>query len=128
MSRGFIKRVDGALRMRFVKAGYNANDLSVPANAVIFDSDAQQYLQVYISGSAVVYGAADYQVVATFPSLGYVPMLFASWRGDNTTLVPLASVDDGGFTAVATNYIETNTSDLGGYPRILDYIIFRGAT
>lgn len=75
MSRGFLKDIGGTKRMRFVKPGYDANNLNVPPNAVIFDSEDAGGLFIYRSGSwsgAIPGGGGAY--IATWPSLGYTPL------------------------------------------------------
>lgn len=75
MSRGLLKNVNGSKRMRFVKPGYDANNLNVPPNAVIFDSEDAGGLFIYRSGSwsgAIPGGGGGY--IATWPSLGYTPL------------------------------------------------------
>lgn len=75
MSRGFLKDINGSKRMRFVKPGYDANNLNVPPNAVIFDSEDDGGLFIYRSGTwsgAIPGGAGAY--IATWPSLGYTPL------------------------------------------------------
>lgn len=75
MSRGFLKDIGGSKRMRFVKPGYDANDLNVPANAVIFDSEDAGGLFIYRAGTwsgTIPKGAGGF--IVSWPSLGYTPL------------------------------------------------------
>lgn len=73
--RGFLKKVNGTMRMRFVKPGYDANDLNVPPNAVIFDSEDAGGLFIYRAGTwsgRIPKGAGAF--IVTWPTLGYTPL------------------------------------------------------
>lgn len=86
MARGFLKDVGGVKRMRFVKPGYDANNMSIPQNAVIFDSEDIGNLSVYrqdtfYSGvhqtSGVIYNDVP---IATWPELPFAPLVTAQYR------------------------------------------------
>lgn len=81
MARGFLKTVGAAKRMRFVKPGYNANDMNTPDNAVIFDSADIGNLSLYTEGewnSGVTQQPNvildDVQIVS-WPTLPFVPLV-----------------------------------------------------
>lgn len=80
MSRGFLKDVGGKKRLRFVKDGYDANDLSVPLNKVIFDSEIEGCLATYRAGSVTINPPVNGYVV-TWPDLGYTPFALISFGG-----------------------------------------------
>ena len=48
--RGYIKPVGGHTRMRFVQSGYDPDDMTVPPNKVIFDSDDVGTLALVTAG------------------------------------------------------------------------------
>jgi len=73
---GYIKPVGNAMRMRFVKPGYNPDSEAVPANAVIFDSRD--------IGTLTFLTAGEYQFSARRSTQGIVTI--ASW---SLTFVPL---------------------------------------
>lgn len=72
----FLKDVNGVKRMRIVKKGYDANNLSLASNLVVFDSAAMSHLAVYSSGvAAATMAGTDIKIVA-WQDPGYVPMTF----------------------------------------------------
>lgn len=79
-NRGFIKDVGGSKRMRFVRAGYDANDMSVPPNQVIFDSQNIGALSVHTSGVVDVQTPLD-GYIASWANLGYTPLAMVQFIG-----------------------------------------------
>lgn len=91
MTRGYIKEVPGNaqvagahMRMRFVKAGNNADSESVPPNQVIFDSDDIGTLSLLYSGQYRHFRVADDPppavTIASWPALSYVPLCTFQFR------------------------------------------------
>ncbi|TKT79962.1 hypothetical protein [Aquamicrobium sp. LC103] len=79
-SRGFLKDVGGQKRMRFVKAPHDANNLAVPNNQVIFDSEDIGNLSIYRYGewASPQYTGTGVKVdskVITWPTLPYIPLI-----------------------------------------------------
>ncbi|GGB00757.1 hypothetical protein GCM10011491_31170 [Brucella endophytica] len=74
MSLGFLKDVNGIKRLRIVKPGYDANNLNLPVNAVVFDSVYPSNLVIYDSGVATVSTAGTDTRIVSWPDPGYVPM------------------------------------------------------
>lgn len=131
MSKGFIDLVGGVRRLRWVKSGFDARDYATPANAVIFDSDANTYLQVYLAGTvAITDGSnAEYKPV-TWPSLGYIPFAWACFRKSGYNMAPVPSSPTStysqGAVSVEANGLLVETRGLN-YPVELDYVIWRAS-
>ncbi|MGX7874459.1 hypothetical protein ACVDG5_018355 [Mesorhizobium sp. ORM6] len=125
-------------RLRMVKSGYSADDPSVPANAVIFDSDANEYLKVYLSGTVQINSDnGSSLLIVPWASLGYIPFVFASWKISNSAS-PSGFGYFNPFPIPPSGYPGTQMSvksdglyaDSGGfstvgYPVQIDYIVFR---
>ncbi|MCO6386246.1 hypothetical protein [Aliihoeflea sp. 40Bstr573] len=79
-NRGFIKDIGGAKRMRFVRPGYDANDMGVPPNQVIFDSENIGALSVYTSGVVDVQTPID-GYIASWSDLGFTPLAMVQFMG-----------------------------------------------
>lgn len=77
---GFIKDVSGSKRMRFVKPGLDANNLNLPPNDVIFDSENISNLAVHAAGTWVGTAPVD-SVIVSWPALGYAPAAIIAVRG-----------------------------------------------
>lgn len=84
--RGFLKDTGvGSKRLRFVKAPYSADDLSLPGNQVIFDSEDIGNFSVHASGywdSGIRNGvgvAINNEVFATWPALPFVPLILLEY-------------------------------------------------
>lgn len=125
MSRGFLKDIGGKKRMRFVKDGYDADDLNAPLNKVIFDSEIEGCLQTYRAGSIVVTPSVDGFVV-TWPSLGYTPFVLLSFGGPGKANPVFYSNGTGAnfsrFTAYPTGlYVKDN----GTSAFTINYRVFR---
>ncbi len=131
MSAGFIKPVNGKVRMRFVKPGYDARDLNLPPNAVIFDSEANEYLQVFVSGTLLISDGSrgEYSAV-TWPTLGYTPFAWAIFRQNDFSIAPVLSAATAqyapGAVSILSDGLRVETRGLN-YPVSLDYIVFRTA-
>ena len=136
--RGYLRTQGASARMRFVTPGNDADDASVRANAVIFDSNANEYLQVYVSGTVQLNSDnGGMTLVAPWSSLGYVPFVFAAWR-PNDVLVVGGTCIQNPFPVPPSQYTGTQIAakvdglyaDSGGfstigYPVFIDYIVFR---
>lgn len=79
-NRGFIKDIGGAKRMRFVRPGYDANDMGVPPNQVIFDSENIGALSVHASNVVDVQTPID-GYIASWPDLGFTPLAMVQFMG-----------------------------------------------
>lgn len=83
--RGYIKPVDGHMRMRFVQPGYDVD--TAPSNKVIFDSDDIGTLSVFATG---VYrfndtnGSAVSRQIATW-DLDFIPLCTFQFRYSSFT-------------------------------------------
>lgn len=74
MSLGFLKDIGGVKRLRMVMPGYDANNLSLAQNFVVFDSESANSMNVLSSGIfPATFGTFD-QYVAYW-SLPYVPLV-----------------------------------------------------
>ncbi|MDQ0454663.1 hypothetical protein [Rhizobium paknamense] len=127
MSRGFIKPVNGSFRMRIVKAGYDANNFSIPQNAVVFDSDALSYLQVFLSGSLLISSAQGAAKLVTWPSLGFIPIAWAAHKKDGAYIAPITTNRTDyniGEVLVEADGLTVETRSLN-YPVYLDYVVWR---
>lgn len=71
MARGILKTIGAAKRLRFVKEGYDANDLGVHPNNVIFDSSDEGTLNLLATGTYVFGGGNT--------GGGTSPVQFVSW-------------------------------------------------
>lgn len=85
MVKGFLK-TSGTSRLRFVESGYDANNMSVPDNKVIFDSDDIGNLSIYrqgewfsgvSSGSGVILNDVP---IATWPELPFTPLVMCQYK------------------------------------------------
>lgn len=126
---GYIKRVGGNVRFRFVKTGYDPNGTVAPNN-VVFDSNANEYLAVHAAGSFLMPAGTDFGWKASFPSLGYIPLALASWRVLSTPVAITNTAIDGdgagswGSVQVTPTQIGANSKwqTLDSY---VDFVIFR---
>lgn len=94
MPRGFIKPVNGSMRMRFVKPGYNADDMATPEEHVIFDSEDLAVLSVVQAGEYDLGdGAQNGKTVqiATW-NLDFVPLCAFQYSFDGSLFGPSAAV------------------------------------
>lgn len=86
MARGFLKDVGGVKRMRFVKPGYDANNMNIPQDAVIFDSEDIGNLSIYAqdewNSGVKTTGGTQYNDVqiASWPALPFVPLVTTQYR------------------------------------------------
>lgn len=92
MSRGFIKPVGGNMRMRFVRPGYDANDMGVPPNQVIFDSVDAAVMSLIAAGSYhfandAPMRAGNYVQIASW-SLPYPPLCTFQFQAQRGSSVP----------------------------------------
>lgn len=129
MSLGFLKLINDEWRWRFVKPGYDANDLTLPANVVIFDSASTEFLSVFASGTlTIVNGNNGKYKAITWPDLGYVPHAWAAFKAGGTFVIPVLAVSGSstitGDVEIMTDGISVETRGLN-YPADLDYIVFR---
>ena len=105
MSRGFIKPVNGNMRMRFVKPGYNADDFGTPQDAVIFDSDDLGTLSVIQAGEFYLGdGAASGKTIQ-----------IASWNRDFVPLCSFMYSLDGSFYGPAAEVLASGTEDFNSF-------------
>lgn len=79
MSRGYLDKVNGRRRARYVKQPYDARDLSVPRNQVAFDTEdlGTQSLLVAPGSYTFTYnGALDIgtTVIASWPDPNFIPL------------------------------------------------------
>lgn len=96
MARGFLKTDGASKRMRFVKPGYDANDMGTPDNAVIFDSNDVGNLSLYSQGEwnsgitqspGVIFN--DVQI-ASWATLPFVPLVMTQYlygQGPSGTII-----------------------------------------
>lgn len=77
--RGYLETQGSTKRLRIVRAGYDADNLSVPANATVFDSLSNGGLPVIYSGVYSLSGdkTAYNPPIATWPNLGFIPFGWA---------------------------------------------------
>lgn len=80
MAKGILKDIGGSKRMRIVRPGYDANNLSLEQNLVIFDSNQVGNLSIHTYGE-VTFGPFFHSgvivngIIATWPDLGYAPFV-----------------------------------------------------
>lgn len=96
MARGFLKTIGGSKRMRFAKPGYNANDLTLPENLVVFDSEDVGNLSLYAQGQwnsgisqspGIIFN--DVQI-ASWATLPFVPLVMTQYlygQGPSGTII-----------------------------------------
>jgi hypothetical protein len=125
MSRGFLKTIAGKKRLRFVKPGYDADDLNVPLNKVIFDSEIEGCLQTFRAGSVTLTPPYDGFVV-TWPDLGYTPFATLSFGGPGNATPALLR----NYTSTTIPRFETYPTGLyvklpNGSAVIMNYRVFR---
>lgn len=80
-NRGYLKTDGSAKRLRFVKAGYDATDETVPPNQVIFDSKDLATLSILDTGTFSWFnttGTGGQVKVASF-NYGFVPLCTFQW-------------------------------------------------
>lgn len=81
-SRGFIKPVDGAIRLRWARPGYDADDLTLDANKIAFDSGypngAVNFLQqfTYIPPTATTTWPTTETKIVDWADRGYIPLTY----------------------------------------------------
>ena len=80
--RGFIRNVGDHWRARFVQAGYDANDMTMPPNKVVFDSDDIGTLSLLYAGTFRFNrdGAAPITRQVASWSLSYIPLCTFQFR------------------------------------------------
>lgn len=93
MARGFLKDVGASKRMRFVKSPYDADNMSTPQNSVIFDSESQFNMSVYMSGTYDTGDHTGFGVIfndvriVNWTALAYVPLMTIQYQTvDSSTL------------------------------------------
>jgi len=78
MSRGYVDKFGDHYRARYVQSPYNARDLSVPRNKVIFDTDDIGTLSLLASGSYTMTYAGSIDVgpvlIGSWADPGYIPL------------------------------------------------------
>lgn len=75
MTIGFIKDIGGQKRLRWVRSGYNADNLSLPWNQVVFDSSIAHVYGVLLTGMWSGYPPDDRTRIVSWPSYGYTPLV-----------------------------------------------------
>lgn len=85
MVKGFLKTVGASKRMRFVKSGYDADDLSLDYANVLFDSDTVGNLSIYARDTITLgpfyhTGVIVNGFVATWPTLSYTPFMTVQYK------------------------------------------------
>lgn len=131
MSIAFLDKVNGLWRYRVVKPGYDARNLSLPANAVVFDTASDEYLSVFVSGTVSIADGNQGQYKAvTWPDLGYVPFGWAAFKLDGHFSIPILDLPGDSYATGAVDVysdgIMVETRGLN-YPAALEYIVFRAA-
>ena len=88
--RGYMKRINGSLRMRFVMPGYDADDESVPPNKVIFDSSDIAAVSIFRRGTHLFPAGVRSNSLITLATwqLDFVPLchLQFMWGANQVTL------------------------------------------
>ncbi|MFC7067464.1 hypothetical protein [Brucella rhizosphaerae] len=129
MSRGFLKDVGGVKRLRIVKAGYDANNLNLPYNAVVFDSIFPTNLTPWATGVARVATAGTNLKIVSWPSPGYIPMTIVNVKAANGEIyynvVPWTSNNPRMFASADGIYLSAGSLNL---PFDVSYMAFRVAS
>lgn len=131
MPRAYIKDVAGVKRMRFVKAGFDADNLSLNPNAVIFDSNAVSTLPIIASGSYVVSSIiGSYTSIASWSNPGFVPLhlwslTYPSGYSTSFLLSDLNSNFVDGYASATNLFMLVDMA--GQYPLKINYVIFNKA-
>lgn len=128
---GFIKPVDGSMRARWVVEGEDADDLSLPANKVIFDSNSEGGLFLYKAGTwtgAIPSGTGDF--IVTWPTLGYTPLVVVQQSGGEhyrySNFITNQDVWAPRFISYPTGLLLRSYRWIGGAPTIsAAYAVFR---
>ncbi|MRN45482.1 hypothetical protein GJU93_02540 [Brucella sp. 10RB9212] len=127
MSRGFLKDVGGVKRLRMVKTGYDANDLTLPYNLVVFDSVFPPNLTPWAAGVVRVSTAGTLMKIVSWADPGYVPMTIltaAQTNGARLSVFPWTSNNPVARAARDGIYLTTGSIAL---PADFYYIAFRVA-
>lgn len=127
MSRGFLKNVGGVKRLRIVKSGYDANDLTLPYNLVVFDSVFPPNLTPWASGVVRVSTAGTLLKIVSWVDPGYVPMTIlttAQTNGARLSVFPWTSNNPEARAARDGIYLSTGAIAL---PADFYYTAFRVA-
>lgn len=131
MSIAFLDIINGQWRYRVVKPGYDARNLNLPPNAVVFDTAANEFLSVYTSGTLFIANGNSGQYKAvTWPDPGYVPFGWAAFKRNGSFDIPVLSVATQnyapGAVSIVSDGLMVETQGLT-YPAELDYIVFRAS-
>lgn len=125
---GFLKDVNGIKRLRIVRPGYDANNLDLPVNVVVFDSVFPSHLAIYDSGIATVSVAGNNQKVVSWADPGYVPMTILMVKSASGgwwySVVPWTSNEPQARIRADGVYISTGSFNL---PVHIAYFAFRVA-
>lgn len=126
MPRGFLKDVGGIKRLRMVKEGFDANNLNLPYNAVVFDSVFPRNLSIYSSGVVPVETAMSDARIAAWTDPGYIPMTIcvAGNVGGWNSVVPWTSSNPVCRARRDGLYLSTGSFNL---PVLILYFAFRVA-
>lgn len=126
MAKGFLKDVAGIKRLRIVKSGFDANNLSLPQNAVVFDSESLSSAGIYASGSTPITADISNVAVATWPNLGFTPFAEAwiSKNGRYQSIVEVTPPSPDLTFEAHPNALRVYASGLN-YPVVLHYIVYR---
>lgn len=128
MNVGFLKDVNGIKRLRIVRPGYDANNLALPTNLVVFDSVFPSHLAIYDSGIATISVAGNGLKVVSWANPGYVPMTILMAKSASATIwysvVPFTSNNPVARVRADGIYVSTGSFIL---PIHLAYFAFRVA-
>lgn len=129
MSVGFLKNIGGTKRLRIVKPGNAAEDLSLDPNLVVFDSEGFDTLPVLTSGSFVVsanYSTSALTKIVTWPDPGYVPLMLwrAAYSGVSNSIYTIGYGYDGFYIFAADDGIYGYFHNVN-YPFTVTYIAFQ---
>jgi hypothetical protein len=131
MSRAFIKDISGAKRMRIVKSGNDADNLSLNPNLVIFDSEAPDTMRILASGAYVVTGLIGaYTAIASWPNQGFLPIHLWSltYSNGNSTNFLITDFNSNFVDGYVSNTNLFMLVDMAGlYPLTINYLIFNKA-
>lgn len=137
-NRGFLKDVSGSKRLRIVRAGLDANDMTLLPNQIVFDSDWSDSASILLTGSYnltvdIPAGAGDPNgyaaTVASYASLGGKPLGYAFIK-KGTLYTDLVEVNN---NFVGTPYIHVNFTATKvlvdcaalNYPATLYFVMYR---
>ncbi len=125
--RGFLRDVGGSKRLRIARWGFDAADLSLAMNNVVFDSEWLGTAGIAYTGTfTITANAAANTVFVTWPSLGASPLAEIAFLKGGF----YQNIVDGNFTSTEITLFVGPTGISGdcgnlNYPVVVAYVVYR---